>query len=670
VTREGCQAREYAADSEIAMNESCRLVPAGAVALALVIGMTAGARAAVPRVDKVTHPGAEAAPASDPRTYPDEDGFARRAQQVFELHGQRPLASYRRGWFARGGDPAKYVIPIAICRQMQNEHDAEAIRYMSDNRTPNEHYHFACIGWSRYMGLFGHTLSDDTRALLRRKGGGGLMGGKGTDNHETMWRTAAIVYDDVGLDGNIEDGRKWLHGYVKRLYAYGGAEWNSTTYWPWQFNGFLNVYDFSKDPKCRLLAKAALDWHMATLAQRYTCGLTAGPSERGFAAEPLRKGACSCAWVWWGAPMDMTSRGGLMTAVHPATSSWRPNRVITNIAQRELPVLPYEARNTKPNYWSGLDRNWIEPVANVSAETLFVSRDYTLGTLWYGEDLCSQLVRLHAAIRTAPDRVSFLTGGHVGDKNGKPTHYEAQGSIITHAESWPGKSHPVMREVWIQQCQVGSTMACLARFPEHEPRKVTFVTVPQGAKVEQVGKWWIMTAGDVHIGVLPLTDTVERKTLKQRKKPEVEALYFPGNPSGFVLTMADRLQVKDRDDFIAEVRDSVDAGRFAAETRIVFTSLDGRRVEMRYDRRPRSGKALKTCKPKDGEPFDVYAADIHHRPWVRIDGVVQEYDSWPVHDSPYLQQKDGVLRVNDGRDGFVIDFSGTMPVYRPWKPAQ
>jgi hypothetical protein len=33
-----------------------------------------------------------------------------------------------------------------------------------------------------------------------------------------------------------------------------------------------------------------------------------------------------------------------------------------------------------------------------------------------------------------------------------------------------------------------------------------------------------------------------------------------------------------------------------------------------------------------------------------------------------VTQRDGVLTVNDGKEGFVVDFAGKMPVYRAWKP--
>jgi hypothetical protein len=41
---------------------------------------------------------------------------------------------------------------------------------------------------------------------------------------------------------------------------------------------------------------------------------------------------------------------------------------------------------------------------------------------------------------------------------------------------------------------------------------------------------------------------------------------------------------------------------------------------------------------------------------------------WPVYDGKYVTQKDGILTVNDGKDGFIVDFSGDKPVYKPWKP--
>jgi hypothetical protein len=79
----------------------------------------------------------------------------------------------------------------------------------------------------------------------------------------------------------------------------------------------------------------------------------------------------------------------------------------------------------------------------------------------------------------------------------------------------------------------------------------------------------------------------------------------------------------------------------AGSMSIDYTSITGKKIYMEY--RHDSGRA-----------------------YVEIDRKTVDYKNWPIYESKYVCQKDGVLSVNDGRDGFAMDFSGDMPVYRNW----
>jgi hypothetical protein len=88
---------------------------------------------------------------------------------------------------------------------------------------------------------------------------------------------------------------------------------------------------------------------------------------------------------------------------------------------------------------------------------------------------------------------------------------------------------------------------------------------------------------------------------------------------------------------------AVDARRFASDMEVGFRAFDGRAVRMRY---------------REGE----------RRAAVSVDGKDVGFDGWPVYDGPYVRQAGGVLAVNDGREGFVVDFTGDLPKYAPWRP--
>ena len=46
--------------------------------------------------------------------------------------------------------------------------------------------------------------------------------------------------------------------------------------------------------------------------------------------------------------------------------------------------------------------------------------------------------------------------------------------------------------------------------------------------------------------------------------------------------------------------------------------------------------------------------------------VTLDTTTWAIYDNPYIYSKDGTLTVNDGKEGFTVDFTGDLPVYKAW----
>jgi len=127
----------------------------------------------------------------------------------------------------------------------------------------------------------------------------------------------------------------------------------------------------------------------------------------------------------------------------------------------------------------------------------------------------------------------------------------------------------------------------------------------------------------------------------QQDKP-FPILRCEGRRTGFILQVADTGQFPSLERFaeaLADIR--VDAEKFPTGLEVSYTNLEGKNIRMKY---------------QDGQS---HAA-------VSINGQAVRFGDWAVYDSPYLRQKDGILTVNDGRQGFVVDFTGELPVYRPW----
>jgi hypothetical protein len=588
--------------------------------------------------------------AADRLAYPDEKGFQERRAAVIEALTVQDLSTYRKGWFT-GGDPGKYLTAHAMARLLKDPKDAEALKYMNDDRSPREHYHFAAVNWARFIPLFGSALTPETLAAFERYGANAgtycAPDIRGTENHKVMQLTSGVVLPDYltaarfgGRDraGCQAEAKRWLQWYVKGLYARGQGEWDSSSYLPFDVNGMLNIHDFSKDEASRLLARAALDWYATALALKYVNGMHTGPKERGWTERPFDSGACLNGWVWWGSsatPDAKQLRGG-RTAIHPVTSSYRPNRVLCDLARRQLVGLPAEFQNSKPDYWHGLDKpRHKNPVLGQSAETLYVHEQFTLGTMWSDPDTCTQLTRMQLGVATSNGVVAF-TGGAPGSYNGEPRYTAGQGSHISRPSP---DVDPKTEAVYVQYAQAGPVAICMAAFPTHAKEPFTYFTTP--VDPAKVGDVWVMTVGDVFVGVRALTSTgaTGRVVLGGGKGGGLPALKFAEPRSGWVLRVATRREFADATRFAEAFDKSCDRSAWAKALSVGVTLPDGRVLRMQYA----AGR-------------DRCEAWLDDQP-VRLnrDG---------VYDGPFVTQKGGVLTVRNGLDSFTVDFSGDAPVYR------
>ena len=73
--------------------------------------------------------------------------MAARAKRIRSGLAKEDLQRWRTGYFA-GGDPGKYLPGAAMARLIEDPNDAEARRYMNDDRSYKEQYHFAAVNWA------------------------------------------------------------------------------------------------------------------------------------------------------------------------------------------------------------------------------------------------------------------------------------------------------------------------------------------------------------------------------------------------------------------------------------------------------------------------------------------------------------------------------------------
>jgi hypothetical protein len=591
----------------------------------------------IPNPLTADHPAADLVPCASPATYADRDGFTERAHLIVSGLAQEDLSKWRRGYFT-GGDPGKYLPPAAMAKLLLDPNDVMARAFLNDARSPTEHYHFAAVNWSRLIPIFGAALSAETMATFAAKAAttSAYLDGKGTENHKTMWYTSSLVlpyFTDFERFGNAPKAevairmKEWLRSYVKTIYQVGQGEWDSSTYVMFDVNGMLNIYDFSPDPECRLLARAALDWIATAYALKYTDGVYCAPNQRGHAGGPVQTISDQTGWLWWGAsrPIDASIAGNFRYAMHPVLSSWRPNQVICNLAHRQVNVLPVDFRNSKPNYWFG---QGIPAVANCWQETVHIDQSFTLGCLWSGHG--GQTTRLQLVAPTTNGALTVTGGSPIGRNDG-------DGSI----QRW---KYGDGNGLYDRSAQIGSALVVLSDLPDDEPLAYAFTTLPV-APVEHHG-WWIMRLGEAWVGIRPLGGPGSPSVADHDpgKKPGTDQpiLRIPGHRVGFILQASTTATHATLDAFSAALAAcTVDDSQIASDLVLNYTALDGSQVTFAY------------------QPDLPSAATT-------INGKLVSLEDWAVYDGPYVHQRAGVLEVNDGSDGFCIDFTGDLPVYRPW----
>ena len=600
--------------------------------LALLTVHATAAGWSIPNPTNSAPPG-EAVAAADPRSYPDAPGFQTRAKSVLTSLQNEDLAKWRRGYFS-GGDPGKYLPGVAMAKLLLNPDDPEPGKYMNDDRSCQEQYHFAVVNWARFYPIFGErVLTPASRErFAKAMSNANYLSPGGTENHKTMWMTSANVLpafagagtNHKSRDETLAEAKRGLRAYVKGLFQAGAGEWDSSTYLMFTVNGMLNVYDFSPDPECRLLARAALDRLIAGYALKYTDGVFCGPNQRGFYRHPHESISDQTGFVWWGSHAAASAEArDYRYALAPITSAWRPNRVLTHLARREISGLPVEQRNSKANYWYG---QGLAPKAGAEHETVYIDRHYTMGSLWDAHG--SQHTRFMIVAET-PDGGAVFNGGHP-----RQSDHESRKTGIGFGDG-TGR--------YAQSAQVGPTYVCMARVPDDDECDYAFFAYPTNLTPRTEGDWRVFDIGEARIAVRSLGAAPELSTTPADKKGHaLPILKFPGRRCGFLVLVGETNALRKLPDV------KLDVSHFADAMRVSYVVPDGRKVELAFNPAP------------EGDCHGDRAAAVS------VDGKPIDLAGWPIYAGPLIEQHDEVLTVNDGKDGFVIDFTGDLPVYHAW----
>ncbi|RMG54344.1 MAG: hypothetical protein D6722_29120 [Bacteroidetes bacterium] len=612
---------------------------------------------------------------------------------------------------AFGGDPLKYDLPPAAATLYLDSTRADVLHFLSIPGNMRQQYHFAAKNWARFYGLNQHLLSEAWKAdfqaavaqyreARRPSDGpdrehldmsrphdlvgqpGELLGGNtkdgGTENHKTMWRSSALLYAQWFPDTAqisyypVPEAdslvRGFLFDYLARCLQRGNGEYHSPMYYPHSINAYLNLYDFAEDPEIKELARAQLDFYLATYALKSLHGVLGGPARRGYLS--YADGANDMErllWLWTGAgpwdlkPEDLGTKDGL----HPATTTYRPNQIIWNLLRKDV-ALPYEVQIAHPDYHIDLP--------NRHQETDYVSEHFVLGSTTIhtisnpGQQVVWSLVaegaerplhfggghpRYNVPSGHSPYTQTLQKGASLILMSGQNEPRTFEGNPHDHIKSWYANAGVALEPtVWPEQ----ANRAAWTKFVKEAPQRAeSWLWIPRAVDERRVvnGRLFVR-AGQTYLIAQPLGEArwldIPEDSLAawapDRRDPLKAFPYYhvwvvSGPYSGYTLDVAEAADYEDFEAFIQEAsaRTKLDTRRLA-QGLVRYRTLSGDRLQMQY------------------EPHDLKCT-------ARINGRKLRYDRWDdegVYQSPYVQLRDGVLRISDGRDSYEIEMTGPQQV--------
>lgn len=594
------------------------------------------------------------------------------AQISFDPRGRNPKQSFR----------------VVACRLLGDPTDRVALDYIPlGARFREKGDTFGKSALSRIFCQFGDALPEETREGILEEVTtyeGWLSGG--TENHIAMRRTAGYLFGEAFPDADFAHGLKgadlaslcldYAKAYGRQLYQSSMVEFLSPIYHACHTAAWLNLWEFAKDPAARLCARAILDWMFADLAANTHHGIIIPPAARAkglmtdsYQLSTLRSNSQWTAWLYWGAgnvDESVEALAGVDTwkqsplSLH-AVSDYVPDPVIRNLGAK-AGVRPYRLLQARAN------REMIEPSAfnpyglpprpgrnapnaRYVTRSVYVNEDYAIGAGARVADIDEPTVRhAHTFGIVWKDRSprNWLFCVHPYWYVNRPD--DATGKPLG-VEDWSGTS-PFLQAVHWENAAVllldlpasdpyhGQAVGSNPKWISHRPSALTrrfHVYVPETVEEDrQARAGTFLRFGEVYVGLRSIGgewwwDACGRDGYRR--------LAIEGDTIGAAVEVGAAGEYGAFDDFIRRVSEAdLNTQELARGKRVHYRSTRGHGLEIRHN-------------PSDW------------RPHASVNGATLEYDEWPICESPYLACRDGVMDVNDGRDGFRVDWRGDLPEY-------
>jgi hypothetical protein len=201
---------------------------------------------------------------------------------------------------------------------------------------------------------------------------------RNTDNLRAMRETSVyLMAEATGNELTRLVYKEKLKRFVLACYSIGMGEWDSENYLAHTTMPYHNLYDFSKDPEVKALAKAFLDWVYTANAMKYYRGGFGGPTKRDYGGASRAFGSSPSHVMWlFAGDSPIKPDEPEEDIAHAILSTYRPPAAVVALARKDFPK-PVEMLDTKPTY-----SNWF-PGADAAPEffeTMYYANTYYLGT--------------------------------------------------------------------------------------------------------------------------------------------------------------------------------------------------------------------------------------------------------------------------------------------------
>lgn len=625
---------------------------------------------------------------------------------------------------AFGGDPLKYDLPPATASLLLGQRVAEVKAFLSIPGNLKQQYHFACNNWARFYPMLSRKMGTEWQADFAKYVGeysesrrpsdgerewlnlttphnlvgqpGFLLGGNpidgGTENHKTQWRTSCLLYSQILPDTSKISGypvkeaekicKEILRDYLKKLLITGNGEYDSQVYYPCSIEGFMNLYDFSPDEETRSLAKFALDYYFVTYGLKVIDGTIAGAQKRGYLPGNAPNDMETMIWTFF----NNTSRdmSKAVTRIHQATTTYRPNIVIWNILRKNL-KLPFEAKMSRPFYH--MDK------ADAFAESFYCSDSYAIGNIQMTivDNPNQQMV--WSLVDKGNNGPLCFSGGNPmrGSTSGHSPYtqtLQAKGSLIVmnaptgninKADTSAPKTPPgqVRANLWLLSAADQGKSYEIDNRAKYASKPLHEITLPKNDSPAETDRFWVESknsastwfffprkltphylnkriyfeTSNMLIAIIPLTEkysTVTPPDPAALKNSEAKSFFndfgllvFQGAVSGYIVETAEKSKFSSIEAFDHFLNGNTFLKLSVEKLQVEYTTLSGDSMIMKYN-------------------------PVGLRCDASINGVKQNFDNFTggaAYQSPYVNIKNGIMKVTDGKSSYTVDFRGAEPLY-------